>query len=106
MTYAIYTLAAIAEIAGCFAFCAWLKLGKPVYWLAPGMLSLALFAWLLTLVPGEVAGRTFAAYGGIYVVASLVWLWAVEHRVPDRWDVSGGLLCLVGASVILFGSRA
>ena len=105
MTYAIYALAALAEIAGCFAFWARLKLGKPVYWLAPGMLSLALFAWLLTLVPSEVAGRTYAAYGGIYICAALLWLWVVEHRVPDRWDLSGALLCLIGASVILFGSR-
>jgi drug/metabolite transporter superfamily protein YnfA len=61
--------------------------GKAVWWLAPGMVSLALFAWLLTLVPSETAGRTFAAYGGIYIVASLIWLWLVENRVPDRWDI-------------------
>lgn len=92
MTYFIYALAALFEIAGCFAFWAWLRLAKPVWWLAPGMVSLALFAWLLTLVPSEAAGRTFAAYGGIYIVASLLWLWLAENRVPDRWDIGGAMV--------------
>ena len=105
MTYLIYASAAVFEIAGCFAFWAWLKLEKPIGWLAPGMVSLALFAWLLTLVPSEAAGRTYAAYGGIYILASLLWLWLVEARVPDRYDVGGALICLAGASVILFGPR-
>ena len=65
MTYLIYAAAAFAEIAGCFAFWAWLRMEKPVWWLLPGMASLALFAWLLTLVPTEAAGRAYAAYGGI-----------------------------------------
>ncbi|TAV92159.1 YnfA family protein [Rhizobium leguminosarum] len=105
MTYIIYAFAAVFEIAGCFAFWAWLKLGKPIWWLAPGMVALALFAWLLTLVPSEAAGRTFAAYGGIYIVASLLWLWRVEARVPDRYDICGALICLAGTSVILFAPR-
>ncbi|WP_064711296.1 YnfA family protein [Rhizobium bangladeshense] len=105
MTYIIYAFAAVFEIAGCFAFWAWLKLDKSIWWLVPGMTSLALFAWLLTLVPSEAAGRTFAAYGGIYIIASLSWLWLVEGRVPDRYDISGGLICLAGASVILFPPR-
>ncbi len=105
LTYIIYAFAALFEIAGCFAFWAWLRIGKPVWWLAPGMVSLALFAWLLTLVPSEAAGRTFAAYGGIYIVASLLWLWLVENRVPDRWDIGGAAVCLAGAAIILFGPR-
>nr|WP_210273349.1 YnfA family protein [Rhizobium leguminosarum] len=105
VTYIIYAFAAVFEIAGCFAFWAWLRLGKPIWWLAPGMVSLALFAWLLTLVPSEAAGRTFAAYGGIYIAASLLWLWLVESRVPDRYDISGALVCLAGTSIILFGPR-
>jgi small multidrug resistance family-3 protein len=100
-----YVGAAIAEIAGCFAFWAWLKLGKPVWWLAPGLLSLALFAWLLTLVQSDAAGRAYAAYGGVYIAASLCWLWLVEGVRPDRWDVAGGAVCLVGAGLILFGPR-
>lgn len=98
---AVYALAALAEIAGCFSFWAWLKLGKPVWWLAPGMASLALFAWLLTLVDTSQAGRAYAAYGGIYITAALVWLWAAEGVRPDHWDLAGAALCLLGAGVIL-----
>lgn len=105
-TSALYALAALAEIAGCFAFWAWLRLGKPVWWLAPGMVSLVLFAWVLALVPSEAAGRTYAAYGGIYILASILWLWAVEARVPDRWDVLGVAVCLAGGAIILFGPRS
>jgi small multidrug resistance family-3 protein len=103
---AAYVGAAVAEIAGCFAFWAWLRLGKPVWWLLPGMVSLALFAYLLTLVDASAAGRAYAAYGGIYIAASLGWLWAVERTWPDRWDVIGAAVCLVGAAIILFGPRA
>lgn len=78
---------------------------KSVWWLVPGMASLALFAYLLTLVGSEAAGRAYAAYGGIYIVATLGWLWSVEGIEPDRWDLTGALICLIGAAVILFGPR-
>jgi small multidrug resistance family-3 protein len=100
-----YVLAAVAEIAGCFAFWAWLRNGAPAWWLAPGMASLALFAWALTRIDAAHAGRAFAAYGGVYIVASLLWLWRVEGVRPDRWDLIGAAICLVGASVILLGPR-
>jgi small multidrug resistance family-3 protein len=87
-----YMCAAMAEIAGCFSFWAWLRLDKPVWWLVPGMVSLALFAWLLTFVESDFA-------------ASLFWLWAVEGVRPDRWDVIGTAVCLMGAALILFGPR-
>lgn len=70
------------------------------------MVSLALFAWLLTLVDADNAGRAYAAYGGIYIGASLAWLWAVEGVKPDRWDTLGAVVCLVGAGIILLGPRA
>ena len=101
-----YLGAAIAEIAGCFAFWAWLRQGQSILWLIPGIASLALFAWLLTLVDAEHAGRTYAAYGGVYIASALVWLWAVEGVRPDRWDLIGVCICLVGAGVILFGPRS
>jgi small multidrug resistance family-3 protein len=101
----VYVGAAIAEIAGCFAFWAWLRLGKTVWWLVPGLLSLVVFAYLLTLVETNAAGRAYAAYGGIYIVASLLWLWTMESVRPDRWDVAGASICLVGAAVILLGPR-
>jgi small multidrug resistance family-3 protein len=105
MTYFIFAAAAIAEIAGCFAFWAWWRLDKTALWLAPGILSLIIFAWLLTLAGTNAAGRAFAAYGGIYIAASLVWLWAVEGVRPDRFDVVGAAICLVGTSVILLAPR-
>lgn len=100
---ALYGLAAIAEIAGCFAFWAWLRLGKPAAWLLPGVLSLALFAYLLTKVDASFAGRAYAAYGGIYIAASIAWLWAVEGQIPARWDVIGAAFCLIGVTIILIG---
>ncbi len=100
-TFPAYIGAALAEIAGCFAFWAWLRLDKSAWWLAPGVVSLMLFAYLLTLVDSPAAGRAYAAYGGIYIIASLGWLWMVEGVRPDRWDVSGAALCLAGAVLIL-----
>lgn len=100
-----YVGAALAEIAGCFAFWAWLRQGQSILWLIPGMVALALFAWLLTLADVEHAGRTYAAYGGVYIASALAWLWAVEGVRPDRWDMVGLLVCLVGAAIILFGPR-
>lgn len=106
MTALIYIAAALAEIAGCFAFWAWLRLDKSIWWLAPGIVSLVLFAYFLTLVPSDAAGRAYAAYGGVYIAASLAWLWLAEGVRPDRWDVAGAALCLAGAVVILFGPRS
>jgi small multidrug resistance family-3 protein len=100
-----YVGAAIAEIAGCFAFWTYVRLGKTVWWLLPGTMSLLLFAYLLTLVDSPAAGRTYAAYGGIYIAASLAWLWGIEGLRPDRWDVTGAALCLAGAAVIIAGPR-
>ncbi|MCR5859565.1 YnfA family protein [Mesorhizobium sp. J428] len=101
----VYAFAAFAEIAGCYAFWAWLRLDRSPLWLAPGLVSLAAFAWLLTFVPSEAAGRAFAAYGGVYIAASLAWLWAVEKTAPDRYDLAGAALCIAGAAVIIGGPR-
>lgn len=104
-TVVVYIGAAVAEIAGCFAFWAWLRLDKSPWWLVPGMISLALFAFFLTRVDSDLAGRAYAAYGGIYIAASALWLWLVETRTPGRWDLTGAAVCLLGAAIILWGPR-
>lgn len=105
MTPILYIGAALAEIAGCFAFWAWLRLDRSPVWLIPGTASLAIFALLLAKVDAEHAGRAFAAYGGIYIVSSIGWLWAIEGARPDKWDLIGSAICLAGAAVILWGPR-
>ncbi|AYJ85567.1 YnfA family protein [Sphingomonas paeninsulae] len=105
MTPIVYLAAAIAEIGGCFAFWAWLRLAKSPLWIMPGVVSLMMFAWLLTRVDSEAAGRAYAAYGGVYICASLAWLWAIEGIRPDRWDIGGAGLCLIGTCIILMGPR-
>ena len=105
MTFLWYLIAAIAEIAGCFAFWAWARLDKSALWLIPGLASLALFAWILTRTDSAVAGRAYAAYGGVYIASSMVWMWLVEGQRPDRWDMAGLALCLVGSAVILLPQR-
>jgi small multidrug resistance family-3 protein len=100
-----YLLAAGGEIAGCFAFWAWLRLGKSALWIMPGIFSLVIFALALTRVDAAAAGRAYAAYGGIYILSSLLWLWLVEKARPDQWDMIGAAICLAGAAVILYGPR-
>ena len=104
-TLGLYLGAALAEIAGCFAFWAWLRLDRSALWLVPGVASLAAFALFLTRVDAAFAGRAYAAYGGVYIAASLGWLWLAEGVRPDRWDLVGAGVCLVGAAIVLFGPR-
>ena len=105
MTLVAYIGAAVAEIAGCFSFWAWLRLDKSMWWLIPGVLSLALFAYLLTLIESNHAGRAYAAYGGVYIAASLGWLWLAEGVRPTLTDFTGTALCLIGAAVIILGAK-
>lgn len=100
-----YAAAALAEIAGCFAVWAFLRDGQSAWWLVPGMLLLGLFAVLLTKVDSTYAGRAYAAYGGIYIVASLLWMFVIERITPDRWDLLGGAVSLLGALIIVYGHR-
>ena len=104
-SFAFYAIAAVAEIIGCFAFWAWLRLDKSVYWILPGIVSLIVFSVLLTRINSMFAGRTFAAYGGVYIVASLLWLWIIEGQRLDKWDILGAIICIAGAVLILFGHR-
>lgn len=104
-TIAVYVGAAIAEIGGCYAFWLWLRLHRSPWWGTVGLLSLIIFAVLLTRSEAAFAGRAYAAYGGIYIASSLFWLWAVEDAVPDMWDVIGAGICLAGAGIILWSPR-
>ncbi|PMY53426.1 MULTISPECIES: YnfA family protein [Pseudomonas] len=105
LNYLWFFLAALFEIAGCFAFWMWLRQGKSVWWVIPALFSLTLFALLLTRVEASYAGRAYAAYGGIYIISSVGWLAVVERIRPLGSDWIGVALCVLGATVILFGPR-
>ena len=101
----IFISAAFFEIFGCFAFGSYIWINKSGYWLIPVVLSLIIFAYLLTKVQTEFAGRAYAIYGGIYIVSSLIWLYIVEIQTPDNWDLIGAGLCIIGPLIILFMPR-
>ena len=103
-TVGLFIVTAIAEIVGCYLPYLWLKERVSAMALIPAALSLAAFAWLLSLHPGA-AGRTYAAYGGVYVSVALVWLWFIDGQKPDRWDVIGVAITLIGMSIIAFAPR-
>ena len=100
-----FLVAAACEIAGCYAAWMWLRLGRSAWWLAPGTLSLVVFAIALTRVDAAFAGRAFAAYGGVYIVSALLWMIVVERTAPRMTDVVGSAVCLAGAAIILYGGR-
>ena len=104
-TIAIFSLTAVAELTGCYLPYLWLRKGGSLWLLLPTMLSLSLFAWLLTLHPTG-AGRTYAAYGGIYVVIAVFWMWLMEGQRPDRWDLFGAGISLLGMAIIVFAPRS
>jgi small multidrug resistance family-3 protein len=98
-------IAALGEILGCFSFWAWLRLEKSIFWIIPGICALIIFAIALTKVDLPNAARVYAAYGGIYLLSSLLWLWLVEGVQPNRWDFLGVAISLLGTVVILLGSH-
>lgn len=105
VNYFWFFLAALFEIGGCYAFYLWLRLGKSAWWVVPALVSLSVFGLILTRVEAAYAGRAYAAYGGIYIVSSLFWLALVERVRPLGSDWLGALLCVVGATIIVFGPR-
>jgi len=104
-TFGLFALTAFAEILGCWLPWLWLRQNASIWLLLPAALSLTAFAWLLTLHP-TASGRVYAAYGGVYVSAALLWLWLVDGVKPTRWDLIGVSLCLCGMLVIIFGARS
>ena len=101
---ALFVATAAAELTGCYLVYLWLRQGKSIALLLPAALSLAAFAWLLTLHPTG-AGRTYAAYGGVYVATAIPWLWLVERQRPDRWDLLGATIAIIGMAIIVLGPR-
>ena len=100
-TFGLFVVTALAEIVGCYLPHLWLKQGKSVWLLVPAAISLALFAWLLSLHP-TAAGRVYAAYGGVYISVALLWLWAVDQVRPTVWDIAGVAMALIGMGIIMF----
>ena len=98
-TAALFALTAVAEIVGCYLPWLVIKQGKPAWLLLPATAALAAFVWLLALHPSA-AGRTYAAYGGMYVAVALLWLWVIDGIVPSRWDVAGATVALIGMAII------
>ena len=103
-TIGLFLITAVAEIVGCYLPYLWLRENKSVWLLLPAALSLALFAWLLSLHP-TAAGRVYAAYGGVYIFVAIVWLWAVDGIRPTVWDITGSLVALLGMGIIMFAPR-
>lgn len=101
----IFFLAAFFEIFGCFAFWLYFRLERTPWWLALGVVSLILFAYVLTKIDVENAGRVYAIYGGIYIIASLIWLVLVEKESFNRWDIIGASLAMIGAFIIFIGNK-
>ena len=104
ITTALFTITALAEIVGCYLPYLWLREGKSSWLLPPAALSFGLFAWLLTLHP-TAAGRVYAAYGGVYITVAILWLWVVDGVRPNRWDLLGVGVCLVGMSIIMLSPK-
>ena len=99
-TAGLFAVTAVAEILGCYLVYLWLKQGKSAWLLAPAAASLALFAFLLTLHPFA-AGRTYAAYGCVYIAFAIGWLWLIEGVRPTGWDIAGAAIALAGMAVIV-----
>lgn len=104
-TVALFVVTALAEIVGCYLPYLWLKRDGSAWLLIPAALALALFAWLLALHP-TAAGRTYAAYGGVYIGVAVLWLWLVDGIRPTPWDIIGSLVALCGMAIIAFAPRA
>lgn len=104
-TIGLFFITAIAEIVGCYLPYLWLKQDKSILLLIPAVLSLTLFAWLLSLHP-TAAGRVYAAYGGVYICVAIIWLWGVDGIKPTLWDIVGASVALVGMGIIMFAPRS
>lgn len=104
-TLALFAVTAVAEIVGCYLPYLWLKQGKSIWLLVPAAVSLAVFAWLLSLHP-TAAGRVYAAYGGVYIAVAMLWLWWVDGIRPTWWDLLGCSVAIAGMAIIMLAPRS
>ncbi|MBS0043816.1 YnfA family protein [Shewanella sp. M16] len=103
-TLVLFLITALAEIVGCYLPYLWLREGKSIWLLIPAAISLAVFAWLLSLHP-TAAGRVYAAYGGVYIFMAILWLWVVDGIKPTTWDFVGSGVAILGMVIIIFAPR-
>ena len=103
--FSLYFTAAFFEILGCYSFWIYFKQDKSSWFLSLGAISLLVFAYLLTKVNLEFAGRAYAVYGGVYVISSLMWLYFVEKQEFNKWDIIGTITIFVGVLTILLGNQ-
>jgi small multidrug resistance family-3 protein len=103
-TTLLFLVTALAEIVGCFLPYLWLRKDGSIWLLVPGIVSLVLFVWLLTLHPAA-SGRVYAAYGGVYVATSLIWLRVVDGVTLSPYDYLGAGVALLGMAIIVAGWR-
>jgi small multidrug resistance family-3 protein len=103
---ALFVLAAVAEIGGAWLVWQGVREHRGLLWMGAGVVALGIYGFVATLQPDANFGRILAAYGGVFVAGSLAWAMAVDGFRPDRFDVVGAAICLVGVSVIMYGPRA
>ena len=104
-TIVLFVLAGLAEIGGGYLIWLWLRDGNAAGWGLAGGLLLALYGVIATFQTFDSFGRVYAAYGGVFIILSLLWGWGVDKKVPDIYDWMGALICLVGVSLMLWAPR-
>ena len=102
----LFLVAALAEIGGAWLVWQGVRENKGLLWIGAGVIALGLYGFVATLQPDASFGRILAAYGGVFVAGSLAWGMVVDGFRPDRYDVVGALVCLVGVAVIMYAPRA
>ncbi|MFQ3545059.1 YnfA family protein [Halobacillus rhizosphaerae] len=105
MTILLFFLAGLAEIGGGYLIWLWLREGKPVYFGVFGGISLILYGIIATLQTFPSFGRVYAAYGGVFIIMSVLWGWAIDKKTPDFYDLLGAFICIIGVLVMLWGPR-
>lgn len=102
----LFLVAALAEIGGAWLVWQGVREHRGLLWVGAGVIALGLYGFVATLQPEANFGRILAAYGGVFVAGSLAWGMVVDGFRPDRWDIAGALVCLVGVALIMYAPRS